>query len=68
MYPPMNLKPGSDLMAKIILRDPKAMDFIIEPLTGAEYDYFIGNREWNNDTRSDRVLEPKSALSQTSLP
>jgi len=64
----MNLKSGSDLMAKRILRDPKAMHFIIEPLTGAKYDYFIGNCEWSNGTRSDMILEPKNALSQMSLP
>ncbi|KAI9475869.1 MAG: hypothetical protein EXX96DRAFT_574968 [Benjaminiella poitrasii] len=58
-----NLKNGSDLMSKRIIRDPKAMNLIAESLTGTTDDYFIGNCEWNDGTRSDMVLEPKSAHS-----
>ncbi|KAL4211741.1 hypothetical protein AB4K20DRAFT_2012270 [Rhizopus microsporus] len=59
----LNLKPSNDLMAKRILADPKVMNIVIQSLTRTNDDYFIGNCEWNNGTRSDMVLEPKSAHS-----
>lgn len=59
---PMNLKPGNDLMAKRILRDPKVMEFITESLTGTQDDYFIGNCEWSDGTRSYMALGPKPSV------
>lgn len=50
-------------MSKRIIRGPKAMNLIAESLTGTADDYFIGKCEWNDGTRSDMVLEPKSAHS-----
>lgn len=58
-----NSNPGSDLMSKTIIRDPKVINFITESLTGTKDNYSIGNCEWNDGTRSDMVLEPKSAHS-----
>lgn len=52
--------PGNDLIAKRILADPKVMNIITQSLTGTSNNYFIGNCEWSNGTRSDMVLEPKS--------
>ncbi|RCH86230.1 hypothetical protein CU098_004340 [Rhizopus stolonifer] len=52
-------------MSKRII-NPKAVNLIAKSLTGTSDDYFIGNCEWNNGTRSDMVLEPKSAHSDLS--
>ncbi|KAI8886651.1 hypothetical protein K501DRAFT_157979, partial [Backusella circina FSU 941] len=54
---------GKDLMAKGILRDPKVINLITESLVKTTDDYFIGNCERKDGTRSDMVLEPKSAHS-----
>jgi hypothetical protein len=56
-------KPGKDLMAKEILRDPKVINSITESLVNSTDDYFIGNCEWADGTRSDMVIEPKFACS-----
>ncbi|KAI9366379.1 hypothetical protein BD770DRAFT_438527 [Pilaira anomala] len=60
---PTKLKPGKDLMAKEALRDPKVINLITESLVKTTDDYFIGNCEWKDGTRSDMVLEPKNAFS-----
>ncbi|CAO3633147.1 unnamed protein product [Mucor hiemalis] len=57
------LKPGKDLMAKEALRDPKVVNLITESLVKTTDDYFVGNCEWKDGTRSDMVLEPKNAHS-----
>lgn len=60
---PTKLKPGKDLMAKETLRDPKVVNLITESLVKTTDDYFIGNCDWKDGTRSDMVFEPKNALS-----
>ncbi|KAI7886884.1 uncharacterized protein EV154DRAFT_521070 [Mucor mucedo] len=50
-------------MAKEALRDPKVINLITESLVKTTDDYFIGNCERKDGTRSDMVLEPKNALS-----
>ncbi|KAI8079371.1 hypothetical protein BDF21DRAFT_340475, partial [Thamnidium elegans] len=60
---PTKLKSGKDQMAKGILRDPKIVNLITDSLVKTTDDYFIGNCEWTDGTRSDMVLEPKNALS-----
>lgn len=50
-------------MAKEALRDPKVINLITESLVKTTDDYFVGNCEWKDGTRSDMVLEPKNALS-----
>lgn len=44
------------------MQDPKVINYITEALTGTKDDYFVGNCEWRNGTRSDIVLEPKSSV------
>ncbi|KAI8638950.1 hypothetical protein BD408DRAFT_422181 [Parasitella parasitica] len=60
---PTNSKPGKDLMAKGILRDPKVVNLITDSLVKTTDDYIIGNCEWTDGTCSNMVLEPKNALS-----
>jgi hypothetical protein len=56
---PTSLKPGKDLMSKRVVQEPRVINYITEALTKTKNDYFIGNCEWKNGTRSDMVLEPK---------
>ncbi|KAI9365891.1 hypothetical protein BD770DRAFT_406251 [Pilaira anomala] len=58
---PTNLTPEKDLMSKQIIQDPKVLNYITEAITRTENDYFIGNCEWKDGTRSDVVLQPKSS-------
>lgn len=46
---------------------PKVINLITESLVKTTDDYFIGNCEWKDGTRSDMVLEPKNALSDFPL-
>ncbi|KAG1294649.1 hypothetical protein G6F66_005022 [Rhizopus arrhizus] len=48
-------------MSKAIIQDPTVVNYIIKTLTNTENDYFVGNCEWSDRTRSDVVLEPKSS-------
>ncbi|KAG2194134.1 hypothetical protein INT47_004204 [Mucor saturninus] len=53
----MNLqRNGNDLKSKQIIKDKKTMNLITEALTGTTNDYFVGNCEWDDGTRSDLVL------------
>ncbi|CEP19293.1 hypothetical protein [Parasitella parasitica] len=58
---PTNPTPGKDQMSKRIIQDAKVLNYITEAITGTENDYFVGNCEWKNGTRSDVVLQPKSS-------
>ena len=42
---PTKLKPGKDLVAKEVLRDPKVINIISESLVKTTDNYFIGNCE-----------------------
>ncbi|RCH93419.1 hypothetical protein CU098_010935 [Rhizopus stolonifer] len=55
------LTPGKDQMSKRIVQDTKVLSYITKAITSTENDYFVGNCEWKNGTRSDVVLQPKSS-------
>ncbi|KAI9352337.1 hypothetical protein BD770DRAFT_325930 [Pilaira anomala] len=49
-------------MSKRIVRDAKVLNYTTEAITrSTEDDYFVGNCEWKDGTRSDVFLEPKSS-------
>ncbi|KAG1289560.1 hypothetical protein G6F66_009339 [Rhizopus arrhizus] len=60
---PKSMRLGSDLMAKATINDPNAINIISTALLNVQNDYTVGNSEWDNGTRSDIVLEPKSLAS-----
>ncbi|KAI7863365.1 hypothetical protein BDF14DRAFT_1942063 [Spinellus fusiger] len=58
-----SMRLGSDLMAKATINDPNVINIISTALLNVKNDYTVGNSEWDNGTRSDSVLEPKSLAS-----
>lgn len=48
-------------MSKRIVQDAKVLSYITKAITSTENDYFVGNCEWKNGTRSDVVLQLKSS-------
>ena len=60
---PKSMRLGSDLMAKATINDPNVINIISTALLNVQNDYTVGNSEWDNGTRSDIVLEPKSLAS-----
>ena len=62
----LSLCPGSDLMAKDIIRNTSVIKIITSALVNGTDDYNIRDSEWPNSCRSDLVLEPKSL--STGLP
>lgn len=55
-------------MSKAIIQGLSVLNYITKSLTNTENDYFIGNSEWSDGTRSDVVLEPKSSDIGLSIP
>ncbi|KAI9487519.1 MAG: hypothetical protein EXX96DRAFT_553581 [Benjaminiella poitrasii] len=60
---PKSMRPGSDLISKIAIKDPMVINIITKALLNVENDYHVGNSEWDNGMRSDVVLQPKSSAS-----
>ncbi|CAO3701880.1 unnamed protein product [Rhizopus stolonifer] len=61
MLLPTNITARKDQMSKRIVQDAKVLNYITEALISTEDDYFVGNCEWKDGTRSDLVLQPKSS-------
>ncbi|KAG1135549.1 hypothetical protein G6F37_012518 [Rhizopus arrhizus] len=57
---PASLRPGTDLMSKIVARNPKVINIITKALNNSQDEYIVAESEWNDGTRSDLVLEPQS--------
>ncbi|KAL9536564.1 hypothetical protein MBANPS3_012560, partial [Mucor bainieri] len=49
-------------MSKAIIQDPTVINYITTTLANTQDDYYVGNCEWSDGTRSDVVLEPKSSV------
>jgi hypothetical protein len=59
---PNSLRPGTDLMSKIVVRNPIIVNIITKTLLNSQDEYIPGESEWDDGTRSDLVLEPKTPL------
>lgn len=49
-------------MSKIVVRDPEIVNIITRTLVNLQDEYVLGESEWNDGTRSDLVLEPKTPI------
>ncbi|GAA5816547.1 hypothetical protein MFLAVUS_010077 [Mucor flavus] len=57
---PKSFRPGTDLMSKMVVRNPDVVNIITRTLVNSQDEYVLGESEWNDGTRSDLVLEPKT--------
>jgi hypothetical protein len=63
---PKSLRSGADLMSNIVVRNPEFVEIITRAFVNSQDDYVLEESEWNNETRSDLVLEPKFFLANLS--